>query len=197
MVGFSEDECYPSLDEPQNHEENKLIAGTRSRERSRGLENGRGTSGHRRSEEEFALSDWRGREQNCDLDQGGPFLCNAGLKQLDSAFSATREVTSFTTVSSPQRRAGSRKPLISWVILSSPVCRPSPTQASFAQLICYVFLGQLLWHPVHPESSGIPFPESLAGSPPTIIPLRECGLEIKPRRAASYCHLTQSLTALA
>ncbi|KAF5921390.1 hypothetical protein HPG69_019441, partial [Diceros bicornis minor] len=58
-------------------------------------------------------------------------------------------------------------------------------------------VGQLLWRPVHPESSSIPFQGSLAGSPPTVIPLRESGLEIKEWRAASYCHLTQSLIALA
>lgn len=33
--------------------------------------------------------------------------------------------------------------------------------------------------------------------PPTIIPLRDCGLEIKEWRAASYSHLTQSLITLA
>lgn len=57
--------------------------------------------------------------------------------------------------------------------------------------------GQLLWRPGHPKSSSIPFQGSLAGFPPTIIPLRERGLENKEWRAASYCHLTQSLIALA
>lgn len=57
--------------------------------------------------------------------------------------------------------------------------------------------GQLLWRPVHPESPSVPSQGSPPpGSSPTIIPLRDCGLEIKERRAASYDHLTQSLITL-
>lgn len=50
--------------------------------------------------------------------------------------------------------------------------------------------------PCSSQKPSVPSQGSLAGSLPIVIPSRECGLEIKEWRAASYCHLTQSLVTL-
>ncbi|XP_063549729.1 uncharacterized protein [Gorilla gorilla gorilla] len=130
------------------------------------------------------------------VERGGP--CPYRLEsirlsgQCSSAFSSTREAAVCEDSSFCGRRK-SRETTTLWVVLGSLVCWLSPTQAQFALLICYVFLGQLLWSLVHSEHSSVPFQGSLPGSHPT----RECGLGIKAWRAASYCHLTQSLITLA